>query len=102
MPRNNVEVQPICLIDVFVLAAGSSTSMEKSNCELTIVADSDHCLTAIGPDEVDEIDVLRVRIDDPLEWNIAVVEFAFADHNSGVWGEGVGTHAVDDFHIVEI
>src|SRR5690606_21451912 len=92
---DDVEVQPVGLVDVLVLTAGAGAGVEERVGQLPVVADGDRHLGAVGQHVVGHADVLRVGVDHPLERG-AVGVLGLGQQDAGVGGEGVAAHPVDD------
>lgn len=98
----DIEVQAIRLVDELKLASAASAGVEQRVRQLAVIADGELDLGAVRAHEVDDVDVLRVRIDDPLEGLGAVAVLGLGEQDPRVGGEGVGAHPVDHFHVVVV
>ena len=98
----NVKMKAVCLIDMLVLTARVRTGVEQRIDQLAIVADAPIPCRTVGKIEINNMRVLRVGVNNPLERLCAVAVLSLADHYTGVWAEGVSAHAVDDLKVVVV
>ncbi len=95
-------MQPVRLIHELGLRAGPRARVEQGVGELSIVADREHGGGSVGAVEIHDVDVLRVRVDDPLEGCAVAAVLRLADQDTMIGLERVGAHAVDDLEVVVV
>lgn len=90
----DVEVKAVWSVDVLGLTSRSGTGVEESIGQLSVVTKCDVFGCTIWTNEIEDSNVLRVGIDDPLVEAEGLIRLA--DHDARVWSERIGTHSVNN------
>ena len=103
---------------IFELATAVCACMKEGIHELSVIANGPITRCSVGVIEIHDMCVFRMRVDHPLEWLRTIcilrlwarlvgvslspyIDFTcLGDHDAGIGTEGIGTHAIYDFHVV--